>query len=154
MTTLYLDTEYNGHYGGLISIALYNPTSDTHFYAVCSEWQTYLKENLLTPFVIQHVIPKMLSNGYSRAQIVADLTMYLSQYKDNITVIADWPEDFIHLCGLLFRPSINNLPPSKIVPKLTMRLVTTPDIHKSINPHNALADAVALYKNYKEISSV
>lgn len=148
MTTLYLDCEFNGHCGEFISIALYNPNGSQQFYAVCWDWQVYIKTGKLNTWVKENVIPKLLTNGKGHNQIVADLTLYLNAFEDDITIIADWPEDFVHLCNLLFRPSQGDIPPSKIIPKLKMELVTTPDKFESVNPHNAMADAEALYRNH------
>lgn len=151
MTTLYLDCEFNGHYGKFISMALYNPTGIS-FYQVCHDWEVLIKRGELTEFVVQNVIPNLQMKGLSHQYIVANLTSYLSKFEDEIIIIADWPEDFVHLCNLLFRPAFGTqVMPSKIIPNLTMKLVTTGDKFKSEKPHNAMDDAIALCANYQEL---
>lgn len=138
---LYLDTEFNGYKGELISIGIWNPVHMTHFYA---------ERNLghirapLTPFILSRVIPKFDAK-YKTEEIAMreSLVMYLNSFAYTETIYADWAEDFIHLLGFICGP--NGL---KYLPRLKMELITTPDNFISKKPHHALWDAEALYVNH------
>lgn len=154
MRELYLDVEFNGTHGQLISLALYDPKHGNNFYEVDHSWYEYIKrdegeEGALIDWVRDNVIPVLGQKAIRRVELQTKLIDYLSKLEDDdIIIYADWPEDFIHLCRLLFKPSFNERPPFKLAPSLTMKLITTPDDHKSVIPHNALEDARALYANH------
>lgn len=140
MADLYLDTEFNGHGGQLISLALAEPDG-THWYEVL-----YLPPpSLVHPWVKEHVVPFLysvppMSAGPVDSQYFrASLHSYLLK-RPNATIYADWPEDFMHLLGLLCGPNGESLNW-----QCTMKLITTPPgVPNPVVPHNALSDAIAL----------
>lgn len=159
MTELYLDCEFNGNNGHLISIALYNPKGES-FYEVDDFWISLSRiadpfdgHDALKPWVRENVIPMLNKKAISIEQIKGKLSDYLA-FEDDVTIYADWPEDFVHLCKLLFIINVNTETPRKLIEKLTMKLITTPDTHVSKLPHNALEDAKALYLNHLEMKKV
>jgi hypothetical protein len=130
----FLDCEFNGFDGPLISIALV-PEAEDHaeFYAVlpCHRPQRWVEE---------HVMPHLGAVPHSRADVVAALTAYLIGDPAPV-LIADWPEDIAHAAALLaFRGR-------RSLPQVRFDLINLPGFDTasmSRRPHNALADARAL----------
>lgn len=153
MIELYLDCEFNGTHGFLISLALYNPKGNGYDFYEVEEWESmFVNEERggLKQWVKENVIPKLIKKSIYRMELQAKLLTYFSNFNENdeIIIYADWPEDFVHLLKLLVTVNPNTHVPSKCLPKLTMKLITTPDTHISNMPHNALEDAKALYLNH------
>lgn len=124
---LYIDTEFNGFGGELISMALVSECGK-EFYEVlpCAEPVSWVAEN---------VIPVLGKEPIDLEQMQAGLQGWLHQFPA-IHVIADWPEDIQHFCKVLIcGPGMRlNTPP------LTMEVRRDLDSTSDI-PHNALADA-------------
>lgn len=133
---LYLDTEFDGHGGGLVSLALAGDDG-SHWYGI---FDAYCGD----PWVAENVAPKLYAmkptvSGSSDVLRV-ELRDYLKQ-REGCTIWADWPADFGHLmtlmCGSHYGESF--LVPCKMI------LINTPDGEpKPDMPHNALSDAIAL----------
>lgn len=133
MTRLFLDTEFNGLGGELISMALVSDDGQA-FYEVASIPEA------IDPFVAEHVIPKLEKEPIGEQQFDNRLLFFLLKH-DGCEIVADWPADFEHLCAAMTRlgKSCNWHNPVQF----TMRLVETPVLTPA-NPHNALSDALAL----------
>lgn len=130
----FLDCEFNGFDGPLISIALVpEAEGQGEFYAVlpCHRPQRW---------VADHVMPQLEAVPQSRADVVAALTAYLLS-DPAPQLVADWPEDIAHAAALLaFRGR-------RTVPHVRFDLLNLPGFETasmSARPHNALADARAL----------
>jgi hypothetical protein len=136
MTTFYLDTEFNGHGGQLISLALVSPCGE-QFYGVCSvpEWCTY------NSWVLEHVVPKLGPvPSVPLTEFQAELQRFLIDF-DNPEIICDWHKDAVHFLNLLEGPDYSSS--LDYACRITV-LKTPPGQPVSKNPHNALADATAL----------
>lgn len=84
---LWLDTEFNGYQGELISIALVDEPGNA-WYAVLP-----FSRETIVPWVAEHVVPALLElPKFSRWQAQHDMAAFLAGY-DHIHIIADWPED-------------------------------------------------------------
>ncbi|MEB3753956.1 hypothetical protein [Acinetobacter sp. MD2(2019)] len=135
---LFLDCEFNGFNGPLISLALVD-TNKNYFYEVlaCNEPIPWVKDN---------VIPKLNQEPINYLDFQAKLQAFLFNY-DSIHIIADWPEDIA-----LFLNALMTQPGQCIqTPPLTMQIwkpTNQNSIIVSKNPHNALSDALALLENY------
>jgi hypothetical protein len=132
----FLDAEYNGFGGSLISIALV-PEFDQSvaFYAV-------LACDAPTDWVRDHVLPVLNAEPVPRREVTARLAIYLKNDLEP-NVIADWPEDIAHLALLLVKGPGARVP----TPTIAFNLLDLPmfDSEKlSRTPHNALSDASAL----------
>ncbi len=139
----FLDTEFNGFGGELISLALVPEHGDQEFYALLP-----LPEKL-HPWVERHVVPYLGSvppglNGgtISRRQAAAEVAAYLGHDHDPL-IVADWPDDIAHFCSLLVTDQGDMAP----VGNLKFEFVSSPGFSTaavSRVPHNALHDARAL----------
>lgn len=123
---LFLDTEFNGFQGELISIALVSSDG--------KEFYESLGCNNPTDWIANNVIPILQKDSISRIELQDKLEGFLSQF-DEIQIIADWPEDISHFCQLLITG-----PGKKIVtPEISFRI--DPISSESGLEHNALYDA-------------
>lgn len=132
--TLYLDTEFNGHGGELISLALVSDKGPHRFYGVVPySAPTH-------PWVAEHVIPFLDQDAEPKSEFRMRLQMFLERYGEE-GVIADWPDDFVHLMQAFSGPIYEN---SFMLP-IDMRLIVSGDVRPE-KPHNALSDAEALMR--------
>ena len=134
---LFLDCEFNGFGGELISLALVDENNQC-FYEVL-EYQNPVA------WVVEHVIPILNQAPISLERFQKQLQNFLNQY-DAIEIIADWPEDF----ALFSRSLIVSAGRCLTIPPLKMQLwMEETNTHvPSKQPHNALADARALKLSY------
>lgn len=134
---LFLDCEFNGFGGELISLALIDENNQ-YFYEVL-EYQNPIAQ------VVEHVIPILNQAPISLEKFQKQLQNFLNQY-DAIEIIADWPEDF----ALFSRSLIVSAGRCLTLPPLKMQLwIEETNAHvPSQQPHNALADARALKLSY------
>jgi hypothetical protein len=130
----FVDCEFNGFDGPLISIALVPELETrTEFYAVlpCHRPQRWIAEN---------VMPVLGAHPQSRAAVVAALTAYLLADPAPV-LVADWPEDIAHAAGLLAFQGRSAVPPVRFE---LLNLPGFDTASASSMPHNAVADARAL----------
>src|SRR6185295_11157910 len=151
----FLDTEYNGWGGALLSLALVPEDGGQEFYTTL-DWNGSLE-----PWVETHVVPfldsvpePLVSSRLEREQAAKSLSAWLihehelqsaAAYPDRSTmeIIADWPEDIAQICMLLVIGAGARVD----IPQLSFQLVDLPGFSTAANskvPHNALHDARAL----------
>jgi hypothetical protein len=151
----FLDTEYNGWRGELLSLALVAEDGGEEFYIKLEskgKIEPWVQENVL-PY-LNMVPPHLLTPEVSVEDASRELSAWLMREHDrqlfghprpadDLEVIADWPEDISHFCSLLMiGPGL-----CVDVPPLLFRLVRIPGFSTAANskvPHNALHDARAL----------
>ena len=138
----FLDTEYNGWGGALLSLALV-PDDGEELYLTL-DWT-----GTLEPWVERHVVPfldmvpePLVSPRLSRADSARAVAHYLAGDSEPL-IIADWPEDIAQFNMLLLTG-----PGAMVeVPPLIFQFVDLPGFSTAANskvPHNALHDARAL----------
>jgi hypothetical protein len=132
----FLDAEFNGFGGQLISLALVPEDPDAlPFY----EALDCIKP---TAWVVDHVLPVLQKPPVARSEMIAKLASFLRADPEPL-VIADWPEDIAHLALLMITGPGWRLPS----PRLIFELLDLPlfdSAELSSVPHNACHDAVAL----------
>jgi hypothetical protein len=142
----FLDTEFNGFGGALISLALVPEHGDQDFYVSLP-----LPDDI-HPWVQQHVIPYLrfvppgIDYQLSREHAAQHIEAYLAHDADPV-IIADWPEDLAHFCQLLVTG------PGQMIGinGMHLELVNGAGFSAAVNsktPHNALHDAHALRDFY------
>ena len=137
---LFLDTEFNGFQGRLMSLALVpEDQSKRNFY------EELVMTDQLDPWVKDNVVPHMIGVPRSRNEFQQRLRQYLWEAGE-CTIVADWPDDIRHLCESLITG-----PGESVWPLHTIRfeLDFTIDYHSDV-PHNALHDAIAIRDFYME----
>ena len=134
---LFLDCEFNGFGGELISMALVDE-NEKYFYEVLPCMNP-------TSWVFNNVIPILNKQAIDLKEFKRNLFNFLNHY-ETIHIVADWPEDFsLFLTTLILQQGV-----CMTTPKLTMELWES-DINLTIDseiPHNALQDAFALKRRY------
>jgi 3' exoribonuclease, RNase T-like len=138
----FLDTEFNGFGGALLSIALV-PEDGAEFYATLSfdeEILPWVERNVM-PY-LDHVPVGLVAARVNRSDAATELSHYLAVDPAPV-IVADWPEDIAQFCNLLMTGPGEMVP----VPRLTFELVPLGGFSTAANsavPHNALHDARAL----------
>ena len=138
----FLDTEYNGWGGALLSLALV-PDDGEELYLTL-DWQGELE-----PWVERHVVPyldavpePLISSRMNRPDAARAVAHYLAGDPDPL-IVADWPEDIAQLCNLMITGPGDMIETRHV----TFRLAPMSNFSTAANsrvPHNALHDARAL----------
>lgn len=138
MKRLFLDTEFNGFGGKLMSLALVPEDIATPYF-----YRELEMKDQLEPWVRENVVPHMFMVPISRSQFQQDLANYLWQIGD-CTIIADWPDDIRYFCESLITG-----------PGMSLNLLHNIGFYldfgiqyESAVPHNALHDAMAIRSFY------
>jgi hypothetical protein len=138
----FLDCEFNGFGGALMSLALVPEDEGEDYYVVIP------LEEEAEPWVARHVVPylrsvpNMLFNQLDRVAAAHDIARYLSTDRDP-EIVADWPEDIALFCRLLLTAETEIVD----ISSLRFHFLRTPGFSTARNsavPHNALHDARAL----------
>ncbi|MBB4642497.1 3'-5' exoribonuclease [Rhizorhapis suberifaciens] len=138
----FLDTEFNGFGGGLISLALVPEYGDQEFYVslpLPDEIHPWVQQNVI-PYL--RFVPPGIDYHLSREHAAQHIEAYLVNDPDPV-VIADWPDDMAHFCHLLVTG------PGEMIGinGLRLELINGAGFSSAANsqvPHNALHDARAL----------
>ena len=88
--TLYLDTEFNGFGGKLISLALVSDQHADEFYEVLpapTHWNRWVADNVVPHLDKSHLTPQAF---------VAKLREFVKKYSNEV-IVADWPSDIEYL---------------------------------------------------------
>ena len=145
----FLDTEFNGFGGALLSLALV-PEDGEEFYVTleCGDAVVPWVERNVMPYLdtvpVGLALPRL-----SRREAADALAAYLAS-DPGPELVADWPEDITLFCRLLMTGPAQMV----AVPPLTFRLVPLPGFSPAANsavPHNALHDARALRDHYSSL---
>jgi hypothetical protein len=138
----FLDTEYNGIGGALLSLALVPDDGDELYL-------TFQCADPLLDWVERHVVPYLdsVSEQLSCPRLTHEdaaraLERYL-RHDDEPVIVADWPEDIAQFCNLMITG------PGDMIElrHVTFRLHPLSNFSTAANskvPHNALHDARAL----------
>jgi hypothetical protein len=142
----FLDTEYNGWGGALLSLALV-PDDGEELYLTLDRngpLETWVERNVI-PY-LDAVPEQLVSPRMSRADAARTLAHYLAGDPDPL-IVADWPEDIAQLNALLVTgPGV-----MAEVPRLRCEFIALSGFSTAANskvPHNALHDARALRDHF------
>ena len=138
----FLDTEYNGIGGELLSLALVPDDGDELYL-------TFRTSGSLLDWVERHVVPYLDSVSeqlscprLTRQDAAHALERYL-RHDDDPLIFADWPEDIAQFCNLMITGPGDMIE----VRDVNFRLLPMSNFSTAANskvPHNALHDARAL----------
>ncbi len=135
----FLDAEFNGFGGQLISLALVpEEEQSASFYEVlaCTD---------PTPWVAEHVLPVLQKVPITRTEMTTKLAGYLRD-DEAPAIIADWPDDIAHLALLMVTGPGWRMPSETLTFELRdLPLFDSASLSKV--PHNACFDAMA-FRNY------
>lgn len=144
---LWIDTEFNGFEGDLISIALVAENGE-YYYAVRSAYE----DMEIVSWVQENVVPHLFKTPdeedvvpLTDKDIQEELSEFLYRFSD-VKIVADWPEDLRHLCKLMITgPGWIIDTPETFTLEIDRRI----DVESEV-PHNALYDAIANREFYLE----
>lgn len=139
----FLDTEFNGHGGALLSLALVPESGDDELYLTltCSDPIEPWVERHVVPF-LDHVPSGLKSPRLDRPSAAGALAAYLAGDREPL-IVADWPADIALFCSLLMTGPGRMV----LVPQIEFSLLPLAGFSTAANsavPHNALHDARAL----------
>lgn len=137
----FIDTEFNGFGGKLMSMAIVpEGVNALEFYC-----EIEMKDQL-HPWVAVNVAPHMFQAPVPYSEFQFSLSRYLLNIEaDEITIVADWPDDIRYFCeALITGPGGRIIMPTKINFQLDLNIKYTSQV-----PHNALWDARAIRDTYK-----
>lgn len=147
--TYYLDTEFNGFGGILISLALVRDDGET-FYFINKGWDNWDAPEV---WVKENIVPILYDVPDNVKIVEEDFHTSLMKYlKDDSypIIITDWPDDIRYFCDFIMTGPgmmIN-------IPALEFRMIRC-DAYPTTVPgaiqHNAYWDAIALRQKYKEL---
>lgn len=139
---VFIDTEFNGFGGELISIALVTSIGKD-FYEVVQPKKT------IVHWVKENVIPYLDKEPITIEKLQVKLYQYLmdiSEYgREPLTIIADWPDDIKYFCESLITGPGNCIPTPAVVNFVLNRNLSS---RLSQVPHNAHYDAIAIMNDY------
>jgi hypothetical protein len=99
----YLDTEFNGHDGDLLSIGLVSEDLQKHFYGI-REYRRiavhpWVKENV---YPVLKSVPSFVDTAYfaDSPSLGKAIAKFLENDSDPV-IITDWPEDIAYFCKAL-----------------------------------------------------
>lgn len=132
MVQLFLDTEFDSFGGPLLSIALVSECGK-QFYEVLEHGP------IQDPWVAVNVVPYFMKPPIPREKVIERMYDFLRQFiwKD-IVIVADWPDDIIHICKLF----ITGPGTATKFAGLNFKLIRCDYVSQV--PHNALYDAMAI----------
>lgn len=139
----FLDTEYDGFGGPLLSLALVPEDGSEEFYVVIDH--DGVKDEWVQRHVVPYLdtVPEMHKGPRLSREAAADAVASWLAHDEAPDIIADWPEDLAQIAMLL----VTGPGRMKSVPPLTLRFVPLHGFSTAANsavPHNALHDARAL----------
>ena len=145
----FLDTEFNGWGGALLSLALVPEDGDELYLTL--DWEGRLED-----WVVRNVLPYLdmvpvglIAPRVSRTDAASTIAHYLAGDPDPL-IVADWPEDIAQFNALIVTgPGI-----MAEIPRLKFQFVSLPGFSTAANskvPHNALHDARSLRDHILEM---
>ena len=154
MVDIYLDTEFNGFGGRLLSMGIV-VTNHSYFIGEAEEWYEVLDYSdifhELDPWVKDNVLPMLLERqGLSYDAFRASFIIFMQKY-EGATIHVDWPSDIVHLTQLLL--GRNHLETVHIPFTIVVHDFISNDGIESEVPHHALHDARMIRKivEYKKL---
>ena len=133
----FIDTEFNGYLGDLISMALVSEKG--------SEWYECISCLNPVPWVNKHVIPVLNQQPLADKSTMANsLFLFLRAY-NHVHIVADWPEDISYFCELIVTGPGTRINTPDLSFEIIRDLPDTADTSRI--PHNALEDARALARS-------
>ena len=139
----FLDTEYNGFGGDLLSLALVPEDGSEEFYITLEcegQLDTWVERHVI-PFL--DMVPEALKGPRLNRRAAAEALAQWLSHDGAPDIVADWPEDLAQLAMLLVTGPGQML----AVPPLSLHLMPLSGFSTAANstvPHNALHDARAL----------
>lgn len=145
---LFIDCEYDGYKGDLLTMALVSEELDG-LYFVRDDIQAkdpWVQENVV-PFIFAHEDNDQTSMYVGSYEFLQGELEKILSYFQTVTIVADWPEDVAHFCNFLITG-----PGERInTPPLAFSVRRDLDGVNSAVPHNALEDARSIARLHRRL---
>ena len=139
---LFIDTEFNGFGGVLLSMALVCEDG-RHWYEVLDQPGVPID-----PWVKTNVIPHLGKEALDVGAFRASLFSFIRQF-DRPIIVADWPSDLV----CFYEVMLGSDHTETVMLECSAELVEIDIEGKSETPHNALADAFSIRDAYQAANS-
>ncbi|MGN7750590.1 hypothetical protein [Sinorhizobium sp. 22678] len=138
---LFVDTEFNGFGGELMSMAIVSEFGD--------EWYEVLPlPDVVVPWVKDNVVPVLNAEPVSGEAFRESFLAFMSRFR-NPTIVADWYTDIVHFFAMFGGKDHNESVGYACKAELVLI-----DRYDSLIPHNALHDARAIRDAYRCLHGV
>lgn len=132
---IFVDCEFNGFGGELISMALVPEVGPT--------WYGVLPlPDVVIPWVAENVVPVIHASPISQDEFRESFLAFISPYQNPI-IVADWYTDIVHFFSMFGGSSHDDSVGYACKAELVLI-----DNYNSAIPHNALHDAMAIRDAY------
>ena len=134
---IFIDCEFNGMNGGLISMGLVSEDGEREFYEVveCNE--------AIDPWVKENVMPILEKDAIGYVEFQQRLKKFLKQFPA-LLITADYPDDIKHFCNAV----ITGAGEWMLLQPLVMEVDDDLSAKKSKKLHNAIHDARAIRESW------
>lgn len=139
---VFVDCEFNGFGGDLISMALVSEKGD-EWYEVC--WMPKAFESDV--WVWENVLPLLDKPAIGLHEFAQSFGKFVTKLNPSI-VVADWPADLKHFYDMMCGSSHQDVVRVSVGAELFLKAD-----YVSPRPHNALADARALRDHYMQVTA-
>ncbi len=139
---IFLDTEFNGFGGVLLSMGMIDEDGKEFYEAIT--FGPRGRNEPMDPWALEHVIPVIKKQPVHYTEFQRKLQEYLS---GEFVVIADWPDDLRYFCESLITAPGQMMAVSSFDMIMDRRLSSS----LSLTPHNALADAKAIKDSWCQL---
>lgn len=136
---VFIDCEFNGAEGSLISMALISEDGKREFYEVVDCTQS------IDPWVAENVMPYLEKQAITYSEFQRKLAVYLKQFP-TVHVVADYPDDISRLC----RAMITGAGEWMMIQPITFEIDDKLSAKAAKVRHNALHDVRAIRLSWFE----
>jgi len=140
MTNLFLDCEFNGFGGELISMGIVSEGTDEFYEVLELSGDTWYH-----PWVKQNVLPFLNKESVDKFLFQTKLQNFLYNFSE-AHIIVDWPDDIKYFCQSLITGPGTMI---SIPRKMTFEIDRTLSNDSSTILHNALEDAKAIRNSWE-----
>jgi hypothetical protein len=137
---LFIDCEFNGYKGQLLSLALVSEDAVHEFYETLPIYEK------IDPWVKEHVIPHLKKPPITQEEFQQKLGVFLRLFP-SVHIKADYPADLKYFTDVIETGPGEWL----MIQPLTMSIDDDLTAKGSVIPHNALEDARALQRSWLKL---
>jgi len=139
MSSIYLDTEFNGFGGNLLSLAMVTSENE--------EWYEVLEydESKLDPWVQANVLPELKKSKPLPYKEFRESFLNFMKKQGNASIFVDWPSDLVYFFQLILGENHTQTFFAGYKTQILEDLIIISEV-----PHHALHDARAIKKAHLE----
>lgn len=140
---IFIDCEFNGTHGALISMGLISEDGQRPFYEVVDFAEP------VDPWVLENVMPILEKPAIPYKEFQKKLFNYLKQFP-TVTVVADHPADISRMCSAITISGGDWME----LKQISFEVIEALSAKESKTPHNAFQDAVAVRNSWLKLNYI